>query len=140
MNEITKNLYQGDVNDAIRVSRTKEVDAIVYVGQELPKELSHESKIPVIHFPLKDGKGSHELLVTMAILDIGFLTFEDKTLVACRAGISRSPTIVVGYLATYEEMSFDDAVAQIHKLSPSYQPEPNFLKTVKKVVKKWYRK
>lgn len=147
MKKIIKNLFLGNCDDAIQASKTKSVDAIVYVGQELPRELSHESKIPVVHVPLKDGYND-DLPIHLILGILGHLTLEDKTLLACRGGISRSPTLAVAYLATYhskkysieDEESFTllDATMLIHKLIPEYQPEPIFLKCVKDVAKSYW--
>jgi len=138
MIKIEKNLYQGNLDDAIEASKNKTVDAIVYLGQELPRKLSHESKIPVIHIPMKDGE-NEEILVHLALLNIGFLETDDKTLVACRAGISRSPIIITAYLATYHyaRVDFDRAYNRVKRLIPSFNPEQNLLAIVKKVVESY---
>jgi len=150
MKEIINNLFLGDIHDAISVSQTKSVDAIVYVGQELPDDLAFHSSIPVVHIPLVDGVND-ELRIHLALINIGYLTLEDKTLVACRAGLSRSPTVVVGFLAVYYPykfksledkgaFTFDKAYEYIHKLIPQFQPENNLLRTVKNVCKGYWKK
>lgn len=149
MIEIIKNLFLGNMQDAIRVSKTQEVDAIVYVGQELPDELAFHTLIPVVHIPLVDGVND-ELRIHLALMNIGYLTLEDKTLVACRAGLSRSPTLVVGFLSAYlsydykpedeKAYTFDEAYKYVYKLVPKFQPEQNLLKTIKKVAKSYREK
>jgi len=127
------------MKDAISASQNKTVDAIVYLGQELPHKLSHESKIPIFHFPLKDGK-NNELSYHVIIATIGYLVLGDKTLVACRQAISRSPTIVIAYLAVYERerFSFDESYTCVRKLNPTLIPEPHLLQSVKEVVKSYW--
>lgn len=143
MIEITKNLYQGDVNDAIQASQQKTVDAIIYLGQAIPRELSHESKIPIFHVPLKDGDNNHEISIHMILANIVYLNLtlhDNKTLVACRAGISRSPTLVAAYLSICkpEELDFEKALKYMYSINTSYQPEPNFLEIIRKFANSYW--
>ncbi|XP_070833829.1 dual specificity protein phosphatase 19-like isoform X2 [Chaetodon trifascialis] len=47
-------------------------------------------------------------------------------LVHCNAGVSRSSSIVIGYLMLREELSFDDAYSQVKQARPSIRPNPGF--------------
>uniref|UniRef100_A0A3P8T8K9 Dual specificity phosphatase 19b n=1 Tax=Amphiprion percula TaxID=161767 RepID=A0A3P8T8K9_AMPPE len=47
-------------------------------------------------------------------------------LVHCNAGVSRSSSIVIGYLMLREELSFDDAYDQVKQARPSIRPNPGF--------------
>ncbi|XP_068597819.1 dual specificity protein phosphatase 19-like [Brachionichthys hirsutus] len=47
-------------------------------------------------------------------------------LVHCNAGVSRSSSIVIGYLMLKEELSFDDAYSQVKLARPSIRPNPGF--------------
>ena len=136
MIEISKNLYLGSQEDALRVSRTKEVDAIVYLGQELPTKLSFNSQIPVFHIPLKDGEGNFKLSITETLLLVSYLTLEDKTLVACRAGLSRSSAIIAGCIvfSNSGKYSFDKALSIVKSKAPAIMPELHLLADIKTVV------
>ncbi len=136
MIKISKNLYLGNQEDALRACETKEMDVIVYLGQSLPEKLSYNSFIPVFHFPLKDGEGNFRLSLTEILLTIDSLTLEDKTLVACRAGLSRSPAIVIGILALSEQgkYNFDKALNIVKTKSPSIMPESHLLFDIKTIV------
>ncbi|XP_053188417.1 dual specificity protein phosphatase 19-like [Scomber japonicus] len=47
-------------------------------------------------------------------------------LVHCNAGVSRSSSIVIGYLMLKEGLSFDDAYGQVKLARPSTRPNPGF--------------
>lgn len=47
-------------------------------------------------------------------------------LVHCNAGVSRSASIVIGYLMLREKLSFEDAYSQIKCARPSVRPNPGF--------------
>ncbi|KAM8852648.1 dual specificity protein phosphatase 19-like isoform 1-T2 [Synchiropus picturatus] len=47
-------------------------------------------------------------------------------LVHCNAGVSRSSSIVIGYLMLREGLSFDDAYAQVKRARPAARPNPGF--------------
>ncbi|XP_028279216.1 dual specificity protein phosphatase 19-like [Parambassis ranga] len=47
-------------------------------------------------------------------------------LVHCNAGVSRSSSIVIGYLMSREGLLFDDAYSQVKLARPSIRPNPGF--------------
>ncbi|KAM6997130.1 dual specificity protein phosphatase 19-like isoform 1-T2 [Tautogolabrus adspersus] len=47
-------------------------------------------------------------------------------LVHCNAGVSRSSSIVIGYLMLREGLQFDDAYSQVKLARPSIRPNPGF--------------
>ncbi|XP_026164916.1 dual specificity protein phosphatase 19-like [Mastacembelus armatus] len=51
---------------------------------------------------------------------------EGVVLVHCNAGVSRSCSIVIGYLMLREGLSFDDAYNQVKLARPSVRPNPGF--------------
>ncbi|XP_041866088.1 dual specificity protein phosphatase 19-like isoform X2 [Melanotaenia boesemani] len=51
---------------------------------------------------------------------------EGVVLVHCNAGVSRSASIVIGYLMLGEGLSFDDAYSQVKLARPSIRPNPGF--------------
>lgn len=133
MHKILDLLYQGDWNNAVQTSKYEGMDMIVYLGQEMGRELSHESKVPVIHYPLKDGKNPQTkldiLLETIGLLQIHSL----KTLVACRLGLSRSPMIVVAFLSN--ALGFDKAFRFVRKEIPEMLPAPELYSQIERMFK-----
>lgn len=129
MIEIQPNLFQGDRDDAIRCSQNKSVDVIIYLGQEMNEyKLMYRSKIPVIHIPLNDGHNPQSRL-EYVMLNIAYAVVDDKVLLACRLGISRSPALTVLYLTKHK--SFDDAYNFVKKKIPHMQIEPHLYKAIK---------
>ncbi|XP_059357600.1 dual specificity protein phosphatase 19-like [Carassius carassius] len=53
-------------------------------------------------------------------------------LVHCNAGVSRSASVVIGFLMSQENMSFDEAFSAVKTARPSIQPNPGFMKQLKK--------
>lgn len=47
-------------------------------------------------------------------------------LVHCNAGVSRSSSIVIGYLMLTEGLTFDDAYGQVKQARPTIRPNPGF--------------
>ncbi len=85
------------VEGEVEVQKAKDADWIIYVGQTLPRELSHESEVPIIHIPIKDGIDDIQKW-KVANKIISECEIQGKTLVACRGGISRSPMVCLIFL------------------------------------------
>ena len=144
LKKVVENLYVGDMESAIRSCLGKLVDWIVYIGQELPRELSFNPQVPVIHIPIVDGADNIDKWEVTSIM-ISYCHIGDKngnkakTLVACRAGLSRSPMMIVYHLLTYpflinpewESCSFETAYNFVKERVPEIQPEQNILKMIK---------
>ena len=132
MNKITETVYQGNVKDAFEASKTKSVDAIIYLGQLIPEELSY-SKLPIVHIPMNDGHNSKEKL-ELALTSIIFMAQDLVILIACRAGLSRSVALTIGYLMSYKGMSYGEAYLLVKKKIPKALPELTLMKGVRKVA------
>jgi len=141
MNKITLNLYQGSRNDAIKASQDKSFDLIVYLGQNIESGvLMYKSRVPLVHFPLNDGINPEskiryilDLICKSAIID------EDKVLVACRYGVSRSPSIVTLCLAglvteEFGEMTFDVARYTVSGKVQKFKPVPELINQLKQIL------
>jgi len=59
-----------------------------------------------------------------------------NVLVHCNAGISRAPTVVILYLITKENNSFDEAWSKVRTVRPGAKPNSGFLKYLKSLSPK----
>lgn len=63
------------------------------------------------------------------------LTSGGTVLVHCAMGISRSPSIVIAYLLSYEQLTYSEAYELVHFKHRSTRPMPNFTKELKNYEK-----
>lgn len=64
--------------------------------------------------------------LSLCSLDNIYFQFFQKIIVFCRAGHSRSPTIVIAYLMKYENMTFDEAYKYV-KNKRNIMPNNGFI-------------
>ena len=57
----------------------------------------------------------------------------NKVLVYCLAGISRSPTIIIAFLIKKKHMSFNEADTLVRNKKPNVQPNPGFYDQLSKI-------
>jgi protein-tyrosine phosphatase len=89
------------------------ITAVVDVAYEeppagLPRQLIY------CRFPLNDGGGNDALILLQALQTlVDLLTAGTRTIVACSAGMSRSPTIAAHALAFHLSQKPDDVIIRI---------------------------
>ena len=107
------------------------INAVVDVAYDeppaqLPRQLTY------CRFPLVDGGGNNlELLALSVRTTVALLQAGTKTIVACSAGMSRSPTVASFALAIYLGQDAQDVVAEIAK-SKQLELNPEFWSDVSK--------
>lgn len=92
------------------------IEAVVDLALEepvahLPRELIY-CRIPILD---GDGNDPERILLAMRCL-AGFLASETRTMVACSAGMSRSPAIAAGALAVHLNQAPETVLSQIAAL------------------------
>lgn len=89
------------------------IAAVVDVAyEEPPAQLPR--KLIYCRFPLNDGGGNDPTLLLQTVQTlVDFLTSQTKTIVACSAGMSRSPTIAAFALAAHLSQQPEDVIARI---------------------------
>lgn len=124
MSEILPNkLYLGSLDDAINCVKTHKFNLtdIMTVAADLDlTELNLQTVINFHNFPIYDTNSQN-------IADLFPILFEiiDKSqtiLVHCAMGISRSATVVIGYLMYAQKMTLEDATAHVltkHNVFPN---------------------
>lgn len=80
------------------------------------------------HHPLVDGPGNAPAAFAAAVDDVRALLGRDgDTLVHCRAGISRSTTLLATAIAAEERRSFHEALAAVQRARPPATPHPKLV-------------
>tara|TARA_R110002072_G_scaffold302999_2_gene491064 strand:- start:12913 stop:13386 length:474 start_codon:yes stop_codon:yes gene_type:complete len=78
----------------------------------LPRQMAY------CRFPVVDGAGNDPSLLRLALLTtVELLRCEVRTVVACSAGMSRSPTIAIGALAVYLDQSPETVLERANEQS-----------------------
>ena len=128
MNQITEQLYQGNLDNVIEASKGNDgFGAIIFLAQTLPSYFE-QSKVVIIHIPTNDEQEDElKLRLTSDVIHstVCFLynQTKKKVLVACMAGMSRSACACLLYIGRW--LSFEDADDWIRKKIPEFDPEPN---------------
>ena len=63
----------------------------------------------------------------------------DAVLVNCRAGVNRSPTVVLLYLMTEDNWSLAEALAHVRRIRPVVSPHPRYLAQLEDLDKSVFR-
>ena len=92
-----------------------EISAVVDVAiDEPPAQLPRQ--LMYFRFPLTDGTGNDPTVLRLAVQTVAeLLHSEVRTIVACSAGMSRSPTIAAFALAAHQRRSPDEVINDISK-------------------------
>jgi len=124
---IPHRLWLGNALDGRDLRRLYELEIAVVIDlalEEKPAQLGRE--IVYCRFPLMDGGGNLPVLLRAAVeMTVRFAKENVPTLVACGAGMSRSPAVVAMALAKIEEKQPDECLAalvagQPHDVSPLF--------------------
>lgn len=122
---IPHRLYLGNALDARDLRRLYELEIAAVVDlaiEEKPAQLGRE--IVYCRFPLSDGAGNSPVVLRLAVETVERLVRSQvPTLVACGAGMSRSPAIVAAALARIEGRPPQECLQQLvagqaHDVSP----------------------
>ncbi|CAG9336294.1 unnamed protein product [Blepharisma stoltei] len=136
--EVTPNLYLGSIHDAenIKLLREKNINFVV----QLLENENECARLPLITYyfiEIKDN-GSENLLEKLK----GALDFIDEShkargnvLVHCRAGLSRSPSIIIAYMIIKFGYNEYTALKALRRMRPGVNPNNGFKKQLKKFRK-----
>ena len=130
MDQITDNIYLGDI-DAANINNLKK--------ENISKVLSvTDNRAP--HYR-KDDKINHKIikvadaLTTNIIKHFGeclrFIEGDDKILIHCIAGQSRSATIVIAFIMWKQKMSFEEAFNLVNGKRKMANPNYGFIAQLK---------
>jgi len=127
---IPEKLWIGNALDARDITGVLElgIAAIVDLAIEEPP-IQFPRDIAYCRFPLMDGSGNRRAILRAAIEAMAtFIASGTPTLVACSAGMSRSPAIVAAAMAITEGVELADALGELtagqpHDVSPALLAE-----------------
>ncbi len=103
----------------LRLLYDRSIRAVIDLAiDELPAQLGRE--MIYCRFPLNDGDGNSDALITLAIRTIvSLIRNEMPTLVACSAGMSRAPSIAAGSIALLTGRDPDDCLFEMISDAPN---------------------
>lgn len=111
MNRIDDLIFIGDAEDAKTASKDR-VDAVLNLAMEIT-DPEHEG-VENVKVALTDDGGNDCARIDHAVAELARLQGEGKrTLVHCRSGKSRAPSIVAAYYARHQGWSLDSALEAI---------------------------
>ncbi|MFO7903760.1 MAG: dual specificity protein phosphatase family protein [Planctomycetota bacterium] len=122
-------LYLGNAMDArdLRLLYDNRIAAVVDLAvDEPPAQLARD--MIYCRIPLNDGDGNSTAIIEMAVRCVVTLIEKDiRTMVACSAGMSRSPAIAAAAMAILTRTPADDCLTTItshapHDVSPILWP------------------
>lgn len=125
IDEITPKLYLGNNEGAKSKDELHKlgITHILVVGYYLHEYYPEEFKYKTIEIEDNDK----EKIINYLLPAIEFIDRADKCFVHCRAGVSRSSTIVIGYLMLVNKMSYESAREFVGKKRNVIEPNENFV-------------
>lgn len=113
-------LWIGNARDARDITGVLDrgIAAVVDLALEEPP-ICFPREVIYCRLPVIDGEENHPAILQTALLTVArFIEGDVPTLVACSGGMSRSPAIAAGAIATVNDLAFDDALADIAASGP----------------------
>lgn len=139
MDKIENKIYLGDYNDAHAENEieAKGIETIVNLSgataEDIPREIVKNKNW--YHIPIADGSGNKDSVLYTAIrVTKDALSMEEKVLVHCAMGASRSPAILAAAMALEKDTSYDEELEKLKDVRNIVNPEPSLESQVKKVM------
>jgi protein-tyrosine phosphatase len=138
MTFIIKHLYLGDRNNAHNLNELKyfEIKTVINVAHEIPNMYKDKDKdkFKYIKYNWDDIPDFNILVDLDDIVDKIHTSIMNKenVFIHCMLGISRSSTVVIGYLMKYNKMNYEDAYKHVKSLRSFINPNHGFITQLKK--------
>ena len=131
LDEILENLYLGDYSSCVDIQQIKDkkirkvLTVMDYLGgpNYNPQQIIHK------RFDIADV--SQENIIKYFGECLNFIKGEEKVLVHCMAGASRSATIVIAYLMWTKKWKFEEAFIYVKSKRPIVCPNDGFQQQLK---------
>ena len=127
MDEITENLYLCNLNGAKNIEKIKElgIKKVLSITEEFCWPNYNESD-SIIHKKIIAGDSERRNLIKSFGECLNFIKGDEKVLVHCAAGMSRSATFVIAYIMWSKKMSYKEALEFVMDRRYGAFPNPGF--------------
>ena len=135
MREVIDQLWIGNAIDARDVTGVLGLGVAVIVDLAIEEPpIQYPKDVVYCRFPLMDGSGTQPAILRAAIETMAtFIASGTPTLVACSAGMSRSPAIVAAAMAITEKAELADVLGRLTEGQP-HDVSPGLLVEISKVL------
>ena len=126
---IPNKLYLGNNESAknLEILQNHNITSILICGYFLSEFFPGQ----FIYKTLEIQDNEYEIIINSLIKGIEFIESNKTILVHCRGGISRSSTIVIGYIMYKEKKSYIEAENFVREKKDDIKPNENFVKQLK---------
>ena len=130
MDEIIDNLYLGDFSSANNINKLKELGIKNVLTILEDTYLKYNESDNINHKTIIVYDSVQENIIKHFGECLNFIKGDNKILVHCAAGISRSATVVVAYLMWNKKMTYENALTFVRK-KRNIQPNLGFIEQLK---------
>ena len=127
--EATQGLFCGDFSSACNLELLKsyKIDLVVNLVRGLQNR--YPSHFEYENFEIEDNPmtGFDENLSAVIRFIRNHIQNGRRVFVHCRKGISRAPSVAIGYLVLYQGLSFDAAFEKLRAKNPKIDPNLGFI-------------
>ena len=126
MSNILPNLFLGSMNDANNsYPKYDHIISLLAYGQKLYLPINNHSI-----YQINDDYRDNLFKIIYQVADqLEYILYEKKNvLIHCHAGVSRAPSMVIGYLMIKKNMSYENAYMHVKCRRNIICPKPNFKK------------
>ena len=128
MTKIDDHIFIGDAEDH-RQAKSKGIEAILNVARDT--KYPQPDGVEYLHVPLTDDENNDSKMITDAADALAnFVRQGKRTLVHCRSGVSRAPSVAALYYHLYENWPLGAAIEAIKNKRGIVEPGDPFWQSV----------
>lgn len=143
MSQVYENLWIGPANVAREKDFLLDTNITVIVNCAEEESINRYpllSSLFTVHVPLIDDEEPHarEMILKGAEFIQIYLQQGKNLLVHCKAGISRSATVILAWMIIYKNIPFDTAYRFLQEKRPIIRPNDFYIQLLKGLEKDFY--
>ena len=131
IDEIIENLYLGNFSASENIQQLKDLGIKKVLSVVDFNDFPNYKDENIIHKSVEVSDFDYQNIIQYFGECLNFIKGEEKILVHCMAGASRSATIVIAYLMWIQKMKFDDALNFVNSKRPIVDPNDGFREQLK---------